>query len=164
MMILTFLGLALSFATDSSAMFNPGDLIDQNSTDQLLGDFRSNAEFEQECQYCHAPLETTQTDLCVRCHTNIIKQTADQTGTHAKIINLQECRTCHLDHKGRDFDPSLAALRHYDHDLTASNPPGSRLILILTPYHVMAATFARKDFDSREMLVRIVMLKMILIS
>ncbi len=118
MTILIFLGLGFSYIKNGSAMFSPGDLTDLSSTGQILGGFASHAEFEKECQHCHDPLQTTQADLCVRCHTNIMKQLADQTGSHAQIKNLHECRTCHPDHQGRNFDSTAAAFGLFDHDLT----------------------------------------------
>lgn len=118
MTFLIFLGLGVSFIKDGSAMFSSGDLTAQSSTGQILGGFASHAEFEKECQHCHDPLQTTQADLCVRCHTDIIRQTADQNGTHANIKNLGECRTCHPDHQGRDFDPTAAAFIQFDHTMT----------------------------------------------
>jgi hypothetical protein len=115
--ILIFLGMGVSFMMNGSAMFSPGDLTDQNPRGQSLGGFASHAEFETECQHCHDPFLTNQADLCVRCHTKIMKQVADQTGTHAKIKNLPECRNCHPDHQGRDFDPTAAAFRLFDHEM-----------------------------------------------
>lgn len=117
MIILVCLGLGFSFIKDGSSMFNPGNLTAQSSTGLVLGGFVSHSEFEKECKKCHDPLQNIQADLCVRCHTTILKQVVDQTGTHAKIKNLQECRVCHPDHRGRDFDPTTAAFDRYDHDL-----------------------------------------------
>jgi len=99
-------------------MFNPGDLTAKSSASRILGGFASHVDFENECQYCHAPLETNQADLCVRCHTNIMKQVSDQNGPHAKIKTISDCRVCHPDHRGRDFDPTAAAFDLFDHDRT----------------------------------------------
>ena len=110
--------MAFSYIKDGSAMFSPGSLTSQRSIEMTSGDFASHAEFEKECQYCHDPLRTSQADLCVRCHTNIMKQIAQQVGTHSKIKNLQECRACHPDHNGRDFDPIASAYDLFDHDQT----------------------------------------------
>ena len=116
--ILIFLGLGFSFWRDGSAMFSPGALSAKSATGKESGGYESHAAFENECRFCHAPLETTQADLCVRCHTNIMRQVADERGTHAQIAQLAECRACHPDHKGRDFDPSAAAFAHFDHNQT----------------------------------------------
>jgi len=116
--ILIFLGLGFSFWKDGSAMFNPGELSAKNTSGKQSGGFESHAAFEKECGLCHAPLETTQADLCVRCHTNVMQQVADESGTHARIAQVSECRSCHPDHKGRDFDPTAAAFNLFDHGRT----------------------------------------------
>jgi hypothetical protein len=118
MTILIFLGLGLSFIKDGSAMFSPGDLTAQGLAGVALDGFTSHADFENECKYCHAPLETSQADLCVRCHTSVMEQIVAQAGTHFGLENIQECRVCHPDHKGRDFDPSAAAFTFFDHAQT----------------------------------------------
>jgi hypothetical protein len=115
MTILIFLGLGFSFIKDGSAMFSPGALTAQNSMDSALGGFSTHAEFENQCEHCHAPLETTQADLCTRCHTSIMEQIAAKAGTHFEMENIQECRFCHPDHQGREFDPVAAAFPHFDH-------------------------------------------------
>jgi hypothetical protein len=118
MTILIFLGLGFSFIKDGSAMFSPGDLTAQGLAGVALGGFTSHADFENECKYCHAPLETSQADLCIRCHTSVMEQIVAQAGTHFGLENIQECRACHPDHKGRDFDPSAAAFTFFDHAQT----------------------------------------------
>ena len=118
MTIVIFLGMGLSFIKDGSWMFSPGKLTAQNSTGRSLGGFRSHAELDRECQRCHAPLETTQADLCVRCHHNIMEQVSERTGTHAIVENLSECRACHPDHQGRDFDTTAAAFGLFNHERT----------------------------------------------
>ena len=115
--ILIFLGLGISFILDGSAMFNPGKLTTQASDYQSLGGYTSHAEFENECRFCHAPFRTTQGDLCTRCHTDITKQLADQSGSHAKMKNISNCRSCHPDHRGRDFDATRAGFALFDHNL-----------------------------------------------
>jgi hypothetical protein len=116
--ILIFLALGISFFSNGNAMFSPGELSAKNATGKQSGGFESHAAFEEECERCHAPLETIQADLCVRCHTNIMQQVADELGTHARIGQISDCRVCHPDHRGRDFDPTAAAFPLFDHELT----------------------------------------------
>ena len=107
--ILIFLGLGFSFWQNGSAMFSPGALSAKNATGRQSGGFESHAAFENDCHLCHAPLETTQADLCTRCHTNIMQQVAADRGTHAQVVQITDCRACHPDHQGQDFDPTAAA-------------------------------------------------------
>jgi len=118
MTILIFLGLGFSFIKDGSAMFSPGDLTAQSLTGVTLDGFASHAEFEKNCENCHTPLETTQADLCVRCHTSVLEQILAQAGTHFGLDNVQDCRFCHPDHNGRDYDPTAAAHTLFDHTKT----------------------------------------------
>lgn len=99
-------------------MFSPGDLTNKSLPGGTQEGFASHEEFESECERCHAPLVTTQADLCVRCHTTVLEQVASQSGTHSNLSNIQECRSCHPDHEGRDFDPTSAAYALYDHSLS----------------------------------------------
>lgn len=112
------LGLGVFLWLGGGIVFSPGKLTAQNRGGSNLEDFESHAEFETECERCHAPLETSQADLCTRCHTGILGQVATGAGTHANIVNIQGCRTCHPDHLGRDFDPTQAAYSLYDHEHT----------------------------------------------
>jgi hypothetical protein len=113
-----FLGLGFSFFTDGGVMFSPGDLTSQSQTGVTLRGFSSHADFETECERCHAPLETTQADLCIRCHTTVVEQLQDDSGTHAGLPDVEGCRVCHPDHQGKDFDPTRAAFKLYDHSMT----------------------------------------------
>jgi hypothetical protein len=112
------LGLGFSFWQNGSAMFSPGALSAKNATGRQSGGFEAHAAFENECHLCHAPLETIQADLCTRCHTNIMQQVTTGQGTHARISQITECRACHPDHHGRDFDPTAAAFALFDHNQT----------------------------------------------
>jgi len=100
-------------------MFSPGDLTAQSLAGVTLEGFESHKEFETDCAHCHAPLETIQADLCVRCHTSIIEQINSQHGTHSMLENIQRCWECHPDHNGRDFNPTTASFSLYDHSLTS---------------------------------------------
>lgn len=116
--IVITLGLGTSLWLGGGALFSPGKLTAQNQTGLTLNGFASHADFEPECEHCHAPLETIQAELCIRCHTGIIEQIAAGVGTHASMENIQGCRACHPDHLGRDFDPIQAAYTLYDHEKT----------------------------------------------
>jgi len=116
--LLIFLGLGFSLWKDGGEIFSPGALSAQGQTGMTLGGFGSHADFATACENCHAPLETTQGDLCLHCHTTIFTQIQTRTGTHAGLPGVEQCRDCHPDHLGRDFNPTRAAFNHFDHSLT----------------------------------------------
>ncbi len=99
-------------------LFNPGKLSAKSQPGIVLQGFQSHAEFEKECSRCHQSLETRQAFLCTDCHTNIAEQIEKQDGIHGKLNDILACEKCHPDHRGRDFDPSQAALSFFDHDIT----------------------------------------------
>jgi hypothetical protein len=99
-------------------LFNPGQLSAKSKPGVELQGFRSHAEFEKECSRCHQSLETRQAFLCTECHTNIAEQINNQDDVHGKLNDILACEKCHPDHRGRDFDPSQAALAFFDHDIT----------------------------------------------
>jgi len=121
MTFLIFLGLGFSLWRDGGRMFSPGELTAQIQASAILGGYTSHAAFESKCDYCHAPLETTQADLCLRCHTAVFEQLTSQTGSHAKLANINRCRECHPDHLGREFDITKAAFAYFDHTPTGFN-------------------------------------------
>ncbi len=117
--LVLFAGMGFTWWTQGGLMFSPGRLTAKSQPGVTLEGFASHLEFEQDCSLCHAPLETRQGDLCLRCHTAIGQQIAAAQGAHGKLANVQLCRTCHSDHRGADFDPTLAALDAFDHSVTA---------------------------------------------
>ena len=113
-----FIGLGFSFWQNGGQMFSPGKLTSQGQEGLTLGDFAAHADFETQCEYCHAPLETIQADLCLSCHTTVFEQVISQTGTHGSLPDIQQCRSCHPDHLGRDADITAAAFTYFDHQQT----------------------------------------------
>ena len=93
----------------------------------MLQGFRSHADFEKECRYCHQPLQATLGELCLACHTEIAGEMNNGSGIHAQLENAARCQVCHSDHHGRDFNPTLAAFDSFDHELDQlqpGTPPG----------------------------------------
>jgi len=98
--------------------FSPGPLSAKGQPDMALKGYRSHAEFESQCGLCHAPFEISQAELCIDCHQSISQQISAQQGTHSHIPNVNQCASCHPDHRGRDFDVTLAAMPMFDHSNT----------------------------------------------
>jgi hypothetical protein len=94
---------AFAYWRTSGAILAPGDLASVH------------ADIE-DCADCHQPLNTTQGELCMDCHTEIRDQTTSG-GLHARLDRPAKCFACHPDHRGADFDPRGAALTGFDHSL-----------------------------------------------
>lgn len=113
-----FLGaLGFSLWKDRGLAFSPGQVTGMQQEGVMLQGFKSHADFEKECRYCHLPLEATVGDMCLRCHTKIGSEMSKGEGLHAQLKNAVRCQVCHSDHQGRDFNPTLAAVEFFDHGL-----------------------------------------------
>lgn len=112
--LLLLAGLGWMIRRSGGQTFSPGRLSAVAEAGLRLGGFSSHAEFEAECAYCHQPLETVQDPLCLECHQDIAGE-LDGNGLHTRFTEAPRCATCHSEHHGRDFDPTRAALVHFDH-------------------------------------------------
>jgi hypothetical protein len=115
--ILLFAGLGFSLWIGRGLAFSPGAVTDKSNGNQING-FSSHAAFEKQCRNCHEPLTSTLAQKCLSCHADVSQQAQSRLGVHSKIANLDQCASCHPDHKGRNFDPTLASLQLFDHSKT----------------------------------------------
>jgi hypothetical protein len=78
----------------------------------------AHAKYEEECQKCHVRFDRNAQDrLCMECHKDIGQDMRSKTGLHARL-KPQACRSCHSDHKGRDFQLAPIDKAKFDHALT----------------------------------------------
>jgi predicted CXXCH cytochrome family protein len=112
-------GMALGIWRSGGMAFSPGRLSAKTLPGKMLQGFASHAEFESQCKRCHAPLETTQDVLCLNCHEGVKNQVANHQGTHGMIANVNSCASCHTEHQGKSFDPTMAAFSDFDHAVTS---------------------------------------------
>jgi hypothetical protein len=113
---LFLVGLGVSIWLNGGQAFSPGNVSAVSIGDVNLGGFTSHADFENQCNRCHAPLQTTQDVLCLNCHVSIRDQIASGVGYHGQIDSVEQCAGCHSEHQGREFSPALAALKYFDHE------------------------------------------------
>jgi hypothetical protein len=116
--VLVFVILGFSLWFSGGLGFSPGAVTAQSRAGVTLQGYSSHAEFEEQCAFCHQPLNRSQSELCVECHQNISDQLDSKTGTHGKMDSATVCKDCHSEHKGRDFDPVAFAVAQYDHTQT----------------------------------------------
>ncbi len=117
--IAVFAFIGVWFYLQRNRIFSPGSLSAQSKAGVTLGGFQSHADFEAQCDTCHRPLDSTLADACLSCHENVRTQIQTQGSTHGRLPDPQTCRTCHHEHRGRNYDMTSAARKAYDHELTA---------------------------------------------
>jgi len=120
-----------------STIFSPGKLSAQNTRGLVLANASSHAEIEQECKYCHQPFTASQAESCMQCHEDIASQIDLQSGLHGVLSGVDSCRTCHTDHKGRDFDMLQDALQKFDHNQTDFPLTGEHIALDCQDCHTI---------------------------
>ncbi len=98
--------------------FSPGPVSAKSLPGVVMENMHSHADFESNCALCHQPLKSTQAALCMQCHTDIASQVSAHTGLHGRLQAVDQCASCHAEHKGRNFDPTQAAILSFDHNLT----------------------------------------------
>jgi len=80
-----------------------------------------HAKYENDCARCHRAFrKESQNDLCLVCHKEVSEDLINQQGLHGKsgIVKGKQCKSCHTDHKGRDFDITHLDRGTFNHDLT----------------------------------------------
>ena len=117
--ILLFLGLGLSLWFDRGLAFNPGPVTELKKAGVVLQGFTSHADFEKQCNFCHEPLKTTLASKCKSCHLEVNQQIQDGKGVHSRIDNVDQCYSCHTEHHGRTFNPTLGSYQLFDHSKTS---------------------------------------------
>ncbi|MCA9938108.1 MAG: cytochrome c3 family protein [Anaerolineales bacterium] len=111
-------GLSLYVTFTGGRAFNPGDLSAHNSSGQTLEGFTNHAEFQDNCNQCHAPFKGIDPTRCESCHASVGEQHRTGQGLHSRFDNVARCAACHQEHKGRAFDLTAAAIHDFDHSLT----------------------------------------------
>src|SRR3972149_1075362 len=82
---------------------------------------RRHAKYQDECSRCHRPFQKdSQRGLCLECHEKAAEDVKKDSGFHglSKEVRDTECRHCHTDHKGRDFDVVLLDKELFDHGVS----------------------------------------------
>lgn len=110
--------LSAVFLAFGDQIFSPGDLTASAAFGTSTSIYRSHADFQNQCRFCHQPLRSNQAELCTECHLDIGEQMTSRTGVHGYMENPQECRGCHPDHRGRDFEMVQFARQNFDHSAT----------------------------------------------
>ena len=108
--MLVVLAIAL-FLTGGSA-FSPGALSAVAQRSRADSEFNSHAEFQNDCSQCHGPFQGVEAARCGNCHALVMDQIDGRSGFHGQIEST-DCRECHTDHQGDEFDLLADALSQF---------------------------------------------------
>lgn len=67
----------------------------------------SHKKYEPKCESCHLDFDrSSQNNLCTNCHKEISKDINSKVGLHGlnNTVAKAQCKDCHTDHKGREFN------------------------------------------------------------
>jgi hypothetical protein len=99
-------------------LFSPGPLSAQGSDRPPLKGYTSHVDFEGRCEWCHEPWVGVTAALCEECHANVAGERRAANGLHGVLGSVDDCRLCHVEHRGRMADQSIAALTAFPHEQT----------------------------------------------
>lgn len=111
-------GMVAVTAVVGGGLFSPGLLSAQGSGKPPLKGFASHVDFEGRCEWCHAPWTGVTAALCEDCHAGVGDERRAGTGVHGVLKRAFDCRVCHVEHQGREADPSAAAMASFPHEQT----------------------------------------------
>lgn len=81
----------------------------------------SHSKYENDCAKCHyAFKKRSQNSLCLNCHKEVDVDFKSNHGLHgiSGFIKEKPCKSCHTDHKGRDFNIIHLDKETFSHDET----------------------------------------------
>lgn len=81
----------------------------------------AHADEEKNCDSCHSSFDKSAQDiLCLECHEEVAEDRNTQKGFHGRSASASKaaCKSCHGDHKGRDYDIVSLDTDTFDHNDT----------------------------------------------
>lgn len=116
-------------------IFSPGPLSAVRGSGMTPSAFDTHAAFERQCSQCHRPFQASQAELCSNCHQDVAQQVASRDGLHGRLSNVTACRSCHPEHRGRDFNQIDFALTSFNHSTTRFELTGGHAVLQCADCH-----------------------------
>lgn len=115
---------------------------------------QGHAKYETQCSRCHDRLgNKKQNTLCLDCHEKVKEDIDLGQGLHGHTPGLKErqCKACHTDHKGRDYDIVGMEKTLFDHDITDFKLEGKHLDVQCGHCHVSrkGKPFRYRDASAR---------------
>jgi hypothetical protein len=88
--ILMVIGLGISLWVNRGLAFSPGPITEISRNGVEIQGFKSHADFEERCVYCHEPIKYNLATKCIICHTEVSEQMQSGEGVHSQI-NIDDC-------------------------------------------------------------------------
>ncbi len=99
----------LLYTANTFAQLSPGDLTKAHA----------NLEGLQNCTKCHELGEKVTNEKCLDCHKELKSLIDKNIGYHSSLdVKNKECRKCHSEHNGRNFQIIRFDENKFDHSLT----------------------------------------------
>ncbi|MEE2645102.1 MAG: hypothetical protein VYD19_09235 [Myxococcota bacterium] len=73
---------------------------------------------DDQCGSCHVSFEGAPASKCMDCHKDIERRVQAGRGFHGRLRGSIDCRNCHREHRGRDYDIRGLNIETFDHNLT----------------------------------------------
>jgi hypothetical protein len=139
--------LIASAVLSGGALFSPGPVSASAPSGSAPGGYTSHADFENECELCHAPWRGASDVRCLACHSEITDQIDAGSGLHTRIPAGHTCESCHGEHQGRSYTSLFDAAARFDHNWTGFNLSSHRLgydgsVMACATCHGAGYTFA----------------------
>jgi hypothetical protein len=79
---------------------------------------QGHAKFESQCDKCHVKFDRAgQKRVCLDCHKEQAQDVRERKRFHG-LLKDDDCRACHVDHKGREAKIAVFDKERFDHDQT----------------------------------------------
>ncbi|MCP5181890.1 MAG: cytochrome C [Pseudomonadales bacterium] len=103
----------------------------------------AHADIESQCSQCHAVFgESTEDGLCLDCHEPVADDRKSGQGLHGQAaVTGEPCRTCHVEHRGREADITGLNPDVFDHASTGFDLTGGHQALACSGCHKGGAKF-----------------------
>lgn len=104
-----------------------------------------HAKLENSCSSCHLAFAPwAENRQCSSCHQRVAKDRQQETGFHGRspVARKQDCRSCHLEHKGRDTRLVILNQSKFDHRQTDFPLNGAHVAVKCSTCHLPTKKFA----------------------
>ncbi len=107
---------------------------------------QGHAKFDEDCKACHVRFDRNAQDrLCADCHKDVGQDLRTKSGLHGHMAQ-QACKTCHTEHKGREFPVAGFDKQKFDHATTNFALHGAHVKVECAKCHVPASGAAAKSY------------------
>lgn len=104
----------------------------------------AHAEQESNCEACHADFDkSAQASLCIECHEEVATDRKQGQGFHGSDPKtaVSDCRSCHKEHRGRDFDSVGLDRDTFNHTVTDFELLGKHALAACDSCHQSGAAY-----------------------